>query len=49
MRTLHWAALASDPDALCLSCRLTRVIPNLGEAGNHEAWCRLETAKLHAG
>jgi len=41
----NWAALASEPDALCLSCRLTRVIPNLGEAGNHEAWCRLETAK----
>ena len=30
---------------LCLSCRLTRIIPELSQPGNKEAWYRLEVAK----
>lgn len=36
---------ADDPDPLCVSCRLTRVIPNLSKEGNPERWYRLEVAK----
>lgn len=35
----------ADPDPLCRSCRLTRVIPDLSQAGQREAWFRLEAAK----
>jgi hypothetical protein len=41
----NWAVPADDPDPLCSSCRLTRVIPDLGVEGNKEAWYRLEVAK----
>jgi hypothetical protein len=41
----NWAIDASDPNQLCGSCRLTRVIPDLTIAGNREAWYRLEAAK----
>ena len=41
----NWAVAAADPDPLCRSCRLTRVIPDLGQPGNKEAWYRLEVAK----
>jgi hypothetical protein len=41
----NWAVPAHDPNALCLSCRLTRVIPDLGKPGNKEAWFKLEVAK----
>jgi hypothetical protein len=41
----NWAVSAADPQTLCLSCRLTRVIPDLSIAGNREAWFRIETAK----
>jgi hypothetical protein len=41
----NWAVNANDPEELCLSCRLTRVIPDLSKAGNREAWYKLETAK----
>ena len=41
----NWALPATDPEALCRSCRLTHVIPNLGQPGNEEAWHRLEIAK----
>jgi hypothetical protein len=41
----NWAVAALDPQALCVSCRLTRVIPNLMHAGNRAAWYRLECAK----
>ena len=41
----NWAVDADDPNPLCESCRLTRVIPDLTIAGNAEAWYRLETAK----
>jgi hypothetical protein len=41
----NWAVPADDPNPLCRSCRLTRVIPDLGVAGNKAAWFRLEAAK----
>jgi hypothetical protein len=41
----NWAVPAEDPDPLCRSCRLTRVIPDLGKPGNREAWYKLESAK----
>ena len=41
----NWAIPAQDPGTLCLSCRLTHVIPDLSQAENKAAWCRLETAK----
>lgn len=41
----NWT-VADDPAAsLCLSCRLTRVIPDLTQPGVKVAWYRLETAK----
>ena len=44
-RVCNWAVPASDDNPLCLSCRTTRVIPNLAEPGNRSAWYRLEVAK----
>jgi hypothetical protein len=41
----NWAVVASDPRGLCVSCRLTRVIPNLDTPERREAWYRLEVAK----
>jgi hypothetical protein len=41
----NWAVSAADDNPYCLSCRLTRVIPNLGVPGNKEAWYKLEIAK----
>ena len=41
----NWAVPAHDPNPLCLSCRLTRVIPDLGKPGNRGAWYKLEVAK----
>ncbi|MGH7963979.1 MAG: zinc-binding metallopeptidase family protein [Candidatus Binatia bacterium] len=41
----NWAVSADDPQPLCKSCRLTRVIPNLSRPGHKEAWYRLEVAK----
>lgn len=41
----NWAVDADDPNPLCLSCRLTRVIPDLNVDGHHEGWYRLEVAK----
>jgi hypothetical protein len=41
----NWAVNASDDSDLCLSCRLTRVIPDLDVAGHRETWYRLEVAK----
>jgi len=41
----NWAVPADDPNPLCRSCRLTRVIPDLGVPGNKAAWFRLEAAK----
>lgn len=41
----NWTVSAGDPDPLCQSCRLTRVIPDLNQPGHKEAWFRLEAAK----
>jgi hypothetical protein len=41
----NWAIPIEDPDELCASCRLTRVIPDLARPANQSAWYRLEVAK----
>ena len=41
----NWAMPSDDPHELCVSCRLTRVIPNLNEPKHKDAWYRLEIAK----
>ncbi len=41
----NWAVLAEDANPLCVSCRLTRVIPDLEKNENRQAWYRLEVAK----
>ncbi|WP_020472208.1 zinc-binding metallopeptidase family protein [Zavarzinella formosa] len=41
----NWAVDSDDSNPLCISCRLTQVIPNLNEPGKKEAWYKLETAK----
>ncbi len=41
----NWAVPADDPNPLCRSCRLTRVIPDLSAPGHRLAWAKLETAK----
>jgi hypothetical protein len=41
----NWVVPATDPQSLCVSCRLTQVIPNLTIEGNREAWFKLESAK----
>jgi len=41
----NWAVVGEDPDPLCVSCRLTRVIPNLTGPEQRQAWYRLEVAK----
>jgi hypothetical protein len=41
----NWAIDAADAHALCPSCQLTRIIPDLDVAGHREAWYRLEAAK----
>jgi len=41
----NWALPASDPQVLCVSCRMTRTIPDLWQPENRLAWYRLEVAK----
>ncbi|MET0520246.1 MAG: putative zinc-binding peptidase [Burkholderiaceae bacterium] len=41
----NWMVEADDPHPLCRSCRLTRVIPDLGPPGNRALWAALEQAK----
>jgi hypothetical protein len=41
----NWAVDAADPNPLCLSCRLTTVIPDLSVDGHKAAWFKLEAAK----
>jgi hypothetical protein len=41
----NWAVPCSDPQPLCVSCRLTRAIPDLSQDGQRQAWYRLEVAK----
>ena len=44
-QTCNWAVAEEDPNPLCLSCRLTSIIPNLSAPGHLAAWYKLETAK----
>lgn len=39
----NWSA--EDADGLCLSCRHTALVPDLGVQGNTERWARIESAK----
>ena len=41
----NWAIGNEDHSSLCVSCRLTRVIPDLSIAENKAIWYRLEVAK----
>jgi hypothetical protein len=41
----NWAVSAEDSNPLCVSCRLTRVIPDLTTGDHRPAWYRLEVAK----
>ena len=41
----NWAVVLDDPHALCMSCRLTQVIPDLSQDGFAQSWYRLEVAK----
>jgi hypothetical protein len=41
----NWAIPADDPNPLCVSCRLTRIVPDTSDPENHRAWYRLEVAK----
>lgn len=41
----NWALPVDAPHTLCPACRLTRVLPNLKQPGNLEAWRKLEVAK----
>jgi hypothetical protein len=41
----NWALPTDSPHTLCRACRLTRVLPNLDQPGNLEAWGKLEVAK----
>lgn len=41
----NWAVPSEDPNPLCVSCRLTRVVPDLTMDANRQAWYRLEVAK----
>ena len=44
-KVCNWAVPVESGEALCASCRLTSVIPDLGVDGNREKWFRLEAAK----
>lgn len=41
----NWAVVGDDPEPLCVSCRLTRSIPDLTNDAHRVAWYRLEVAK----
>jgi hypothetical protein len=41
----NWAVDVLDDNPLCISCRLTRIIPDLSLPENHAGWHRLEIAK----
>jgi hypothetical protein len=41
----NWSVSVDDDHELCLSCRLTRVIPDLAVPGQKDAWFKLEQAK----
>ena len=41
----NFAVRADDPNPLCVSCRLTRVLPDLSNPVNKVRWTRIENAK----
>ena len=41
----NFAVRSGDPNALCASCRQTRVLPDLSILDNRERWYRIEVAK----
>jgi len=41
----NWLVPGSDPDDYCLSCRFTRIIPDLNTPGNAGKWANIESAK----
>ncbi len=41
----NFAVPADDPNPLCVSCRLTRILPDLSQPENPLRWYRLEAAK----
>ncbi|MBV8078553.1 MAG: putative zinc-binding metallopeptidase, partial [Planctomycetaceae bacterium] len=41
----NWAVPVDDSNPYCLSCRLTRIIPDLSRPGDRAAWARLEASK----
>jgi hypothetical protein len=41
----NWLVHGSDPDALCIACRLNRTIPDLADADNARYWGAIEIAK----
>ncbi len=44
-KVCNWAVPDDDPNPYCLSCRLTRVIPDLSRPGVRAGWAKLESAK----
>ena len=44
-RICNWAVSWPTTTVSCVSCRTTRVIPNLSDPANRVAWYRLEVAK----
>jgi hypothetical protein len=41
----NFAVPNEDSNPLCVSCRLTRILPDLSVPQNHERWYRIEVAK----
>jgi hypothetical protein len=41
----NFAVPAEDPNVLCVSCRQTRILPDLSQLDNRERWYRIEVAK----
>jgi hypothetical protein len=41
----NFAVQAADPNVLCVSCRQTRILPDLSVPDNRERWYRIEAAK----
>lgn len=41
----NFAVPAHDPNPLCVSCRQTRILPDLSVPANQERWYRIEAAK----
>lgn len=41
----NFAVNARDASPFCVSCRQTRILPDLSQPANLERWCRIEAAK----